>query len=406
MWSERLLDASFRGIVFDCQLADDDGERHAVEHTRPFVDGAEFEDTGRGARRIRMKAIFFGDDYEDRLEAFVKALDEPGVGDLVHPVFGPLKAQLLPWHIHHDAENVDQAEVELTFAESALATPIFSASKPEQKAAAVATKSSSLREAAASALAKAVALCKDVNSMSRAGLRAIAELKAVVDTVTTSGSLITGIPRAWASDIASLVASVVDLKSFGTSSLLADFKSTLAILNSSILSLTSSGSSSSASSASSDAALALTEGDALKQVRAHMELERALGVAQAAQLVLESEAVTPTLTPDEIEAVAADTRELLQQRIDDYRELYPLEQARPVIEGLKDVAAAVQTAAVAILEAKPPLVEHTLAAPACPRLIAHRLYGDHTRAPEIVRLNSLADPNFLTAGTVLRVYAN
>jgi len=404
-WKDRLLDASFRGIVFDCLLVDDDGERHAMEHTRPFVDGAEMEDLGRGARRIRMKAIFFGDDYEDRLEAFVKALDEPGVGDLVHPVFGPLKAQLLPWHIHHDAENVDQAEVDLTFAESALAKPIFTAKKPAQKAAAIATTSNSARTAAADALAKAVAACKKLTAMSRAGLRVIAELKAMVDTVTTSGASITGIPRAWATDVASLVSGIVDLKSFSGSSLLSDFTSALAILESSILSLTGSDSDSD-DATGSEATLALAAGEELDQVRAHVELERALGVAEAAQAVLEAEAETPTLTPDEIEAVAAQTRGLLRQRIDDYREIYELEQARPVIEALKDVAAAVQTAAEAILEAKPPLGSHTVAARTCPRLLAHRLYGDHTRAAEIVRLNTLPDPNFLTAGTVLRVYAS
>jgi prophage DNA circulation protein len=410
-WEQRLLDAKFRGVTFDCQLWDDDWERHAVEHTRPFVDGAEMEDLGRGARRMRIKAIFFGDDYEDRLEAFLKVLDEPGPGDLVHPVFGPLKAQVATPHVHHEAENVDQAEVEVTFAESALGAALFTSSKPGQKAAAVATKSSSVREAAASALAKAVAVCKNITAMSRAGLRVIAELKAMVDTVTTSGAGITSIPRAWASDVASLIASVVDLKSFSSSSLVSDWKSTVAILNSAILSLTSNNSSatssaSSGSGGSSDATLALTPGDELDKVRAHVELERALGIAEATQAVLESEADTPTLTPDEIEAVTATTRERLQASSDTYRALYGLEEHRPVTEGLKDVAAAILAAAEAILEAKPPLVDHTLAARTCPRLLAHQLYGDHTRAAEILRLNALADPNFLTPGEVLRVYAS
>ena len=52
------------------------------------------------------------------------------------------------------------------------------------------------------------------------------------------------------------------------------------------------------------------------------------------------------------------------------------------------------------------MVTHTVAAPACLRLIAHRLYGDHTRAPEIQRLNRLRDPNFLTPGQELKVYAS
>lgn len=401
-WEKTLHDAKFRDVIFDCQLADDDAERHAPEHTRPFVDGAQFEDMGRGARRIRMKAIFFGDDYEERLRKFITALEVPGPGDLVHPVFGPLKAQVLPWHIHHESDLVDQAEVELTFGESALATPIFAEAKPKQKAAAVAAKSSTARSAAANVLAKVSAACKKVMAMSRAGLRVIAELKAMVDSVTTSGAGILSLPRVWATDVASLIASIVDLKS-GGSSALADFKAAYNILTSAILSLTDSESG--GGSGDTDASVALIAGEELDQVRAHVELERALGVAEAAQAVLEAEADEPTLTPDEIEAVAAQTRELIQARIDDYRELYGLETSRPVVEALKDVAAAVQEAAAAVLEARPPLVSHTVAGRTCPRLLAHQLYGDHTRAGELVRLNTMADPNFIAQGTVLRVYA-
>jgi len=408
-WEKRLLDASFRGVTFDCQLWDDDAERHAVEHLRPFVDGADMEDLGRGARRMRIKAIFFGDDYEDRLEAFLKKLDEPGPGDLVHPVFGPCKAQLLTFHTHHESDNVDAADVELTFAESALAAPLFAGSKPGQKAADVAAKSATLREKAAALLAKVAEKTKAATAMSRKGLSSITELKSMVDSVTTSGAGITGIPRAWAGDVASLIAGVVDLKSFGSSSLLSDWKSTVGLLASAVTMLVSDSSSSSSGDESVSASPSVTTGAAAEaeaQVQAHVALEAALGVADATRLVLESEAQTPTLTPDEIETVTATTREQVQASIDTYRELYDLEDHRPVTEALKDVAAAVQTAAEAILEARPPLVEHTLAARTCPRLLAHQLYGDHTRAAEIVRLNTLPDPNFLAPGEVLRVYAS
>lgn len=410
-WEKRLLDASFRGIVFDCQLADDDWERHAVEHSRPFVDGAEMEDLGRGARRIRMKAIFFGDDYEDRLEKFLKALDEPGPGDLVHPVFGPLKAQVSTPHVHHEAENVDQAEVEVTFTESALSRPIFADATAGQKAAGIGGKTAGARSAAAEVLASVVARCADANAMARSGLRAIAEMKGQAGGLLTSGAGILTAPASWAADLASLVRGVVDLRGFGASSLLPDFSAVFEALTSAILLPGSSrhgtAASGSTTSGSEDdaAAIPVTEGPELDTVIAHVKLERALGVAEAAQLVLESEAETPTLTPDEVEAVAADTRELLQASIETYQEQYPVEQARAVAEPLRDVALAVQDAAKAVVEARPPLVAHTVSGRTCPRLLAHRIYGDHGRAAEIVRLNKMADPNFLSSGEVLRVYA-
>ena len=401
-WEKRLLAAQFRGAIFDCQLADDDGERHAAEHARPYVDGAEMEDLGRGARRIRMKAVFFGDDYEDRLENFLKALDDPGPGDLVHPVFGPLKAQLLTFHVHHESDLVDQAEVELTFAESALGRPIFADSSG--KAAGIAGKASGARSAAATVLAAVVAKCANAQAMARAGLRAVAELKAQAGGVVTSGAGILTAPASFAADLASLVTGIVDLRSFGASSLLPDFAAVFAALTSAVLLPADSSGGGSSGSSSIAAAYPVTEGAELDQVTAHVEAERALGVAEAAQLVLESEAETPTLTPAEVEAVAADTRTVLQASVDTYREVYPAGH-RAVTEPLKDVALAVQEAAAAVIEARPPLVAHTLAGRTCPRLLAHQLYGDHTRAPEIVRLNALADPNYLAAGEVLRVYA-
>jgi prophage DNA circulation protein len=39
------------------------------------------------------------------------------------------------------------------------------------------------------------------------------------------------------------------------------------------------------------------------------------------------------------------------------------------------------------------------------RLVAHHLYGDHTRAAEIERLNSLGRRLLIEPGEVLRVYA-
>ncbi|MGE4265439.1 MAG: DNA circularization protein [Desulfovibrio sp.] len=406
-WENRMLEASFRGIVFDCLTWDDEGERNAVEHARPFVDGAELEDLGRGARRLRVKAIFFGDDYEERLEKFLKALDEPGAGDLVHPVFGPLKAQLHTWRAGHEADNVDAASLELTFAESALAKPLFSGSLSGQKAAKIGDSAGNARTGAAAVLAKAVAAGKNANALARAGLRSLAELKGSTSDVLTSGAGILSAPASWAADVASLVRGVVDLQAFGTASLVPDFAAVFTALTSAIL-LPSSGSSSSSHSSGGTVADAypVTEGPELDVVQAHVELERALGVAEAAQAVLESEAETPTLSPVEIEAVASSSRELLQASIETYRELYPVEQHRLVTEPTKDVALAVQEAATAIIEARPPLVGHTLAARSCPRLVAHHLYGDHTRATEILRLNQpLRDPNFLTAGTVLHVYA-
>uniref|UniRef100_UPI00301BF033 DNA circularization N-terminal domain-containing protein n=1 Tax=Serratia fonticola TaxID=47917 RepID=UPI00301BF033 len=109
-WKEDLLDASFRGVTFDCIDTRDTLSRDVAEYRYPYREGADVEDLGGKPDNIRMTAIFFGDDYETHLQAFIKVVNTPGSGELVHPVFGSYpKVQLLECGIFHRAEDVDCA---------------------------------------------------------------------------------------------------------------------------------------------------------------------------------------------------------------------------------------------------------------------------------------------------------
>lgn len=68
---------------------------------------------------------------------------------------------------------------------------------------------------------------------------------------------------------------------------------------------------------------------------------------------------------------------------------------------------AVQTLGAKVLETRPPLVEHVVETECNAHLLAHKLYGDFTRAAEIVRLNpQIRNPNFIAKGQLLNVYAD
>ncbi len=414
-WKDTLRPASFRGVPFEVLRTRDHGEKAVVEHEYPYRDGGEVEDMGRKARRISITAVAWGPAYEAALEKLGKALEERGAGELVHPVFGPVRAQVISWDIPQEAERPDYAEVAMELVVAGADNPFFSRAWPKVDA-----KADKARAGAVSVLEQAVAKNADANALVRSGLRSLAGLKSEASGVLTSATSILSGPASWAADAASLVQGIVDLRSFSSGSLLPDFQGLATALTSAILLPSfSSGSSGSGGSYSgglgggqifwtapvSDEATPPIQGPELDTAATYVLAETALGVAEAAQIVLEAEALTPTLSPAEVEAVANDSRELLQQSIDTYRAVYPVEQAHAAIEPLKDVALAVQESAAAVLEARPPLVTHTVAAPACLRLIAHQLYSDHTRAPEIQRLNSLRDPNFLTSGQELKVYA-
>ena len=137
-WENNLLTAAFRDVEFVMVSIDDAATRALARHSYPYKDGADVEDMGRDARRFSVHAIFFGDDYESRLQIFIDALDVRGAGPLVHPVFGNIeKVQVADYRIHHDSDNPDACTITIEFEESIPAQPFFSRQLASQKADAI-----------------------------------------------------------------------------------------------------------------------------------------------------------------------------------------------------------------------------------------------------------------------------
>lgn len=406
-WSETLLEASFRGVSFDIISIDDSADQAIAEHAYPYLDGADIEDLGRGPRVIAIEAIFFGSDYEQRLQDFLKELAKPGAGELVHPVFGSIKnAQLRRQRIRHDADNVDQATVSLEFVENTPGNPFFERNLPSQKAEAIVRHGAIANAAATSGFADVVDRLRAANSL--APLDALRQsmtgplLAAVakVQGVLTSGLDVLAYPRAWGNDVSALVNGILDVRDFG-SNLIADWESIKSDL--SLFDIFSAPGA--AQPAQISAVRTPTEAQAIATAAVTIKVNTAVGMADAAALVLAAEAERPTLSPIEIENITNTARTSIERAMEDVRAIYPLEKSRAITEPLKDQALAIQEAARAIIEIRPPLLERTIEAPGNLRLIAHRLYGDHTRAPELFRINDLSQPNFILAGDKLNAYA-
>lgn len=407
-WSDSLLDASFRGVKFDILKTEDSADRAVAEHAYPYIDGADIEDLGRGSRRISVEAIFYGDDYEARLQAFLAVLDQPGAGEFIHPVFGSIKsAQVVRSAVRHAADDVDQASVSIEFVESTPGNPFFDRSLPSQKADAISQHGGTATASAVSEFSDLVGCLRAANPL--AGLDALRQSMtgpllagmAQVQGVLTSGLDVLAYPRAWGNDISALVGGILDIQDFG-SSLLADWAS----IQSNLTLFDIFSAPPAIAPAQISASYAPTEAQVVAAAALTVKVNTAAGMADAAGLVLSAEAATPTLSPSEIEAIANTSRDHIECAIVDCRAIYPLERSRAITEPLKTQALAIQDAARAIIEARPPLVERTMEAPGNLRLIAHRLYGDHTRAPELFRLNNLRYPNFIQAGDKLNAYAS
>lgn len=411
-WADKLLTASFRGVEFDILSTDDEAERALALHEYPYKDGADVEDMGRHARRVTIRAIFFGDDYEDRLQAFIAVLDKPGHGPLVHPVFGNMeKMQEAGYRIAHDADNVDSCALSVDFLESVPSQPFFSSQLASQKADAVTTAASAATEASGNVLGDgfaslvAAADSGKVDALARIGALNSTVTPFLTNLKTETGSLVPSISdpvRAGAgfvSDVASMTQSLIDTAPNETEYLQKYLTST----NNKVDSLLSLGRSSGSASTGQTVPQAQLEADT-QAVATHVAVERAAAKAQVAGIVLASEAVEPTMTPTQVETIVNTARESVNDAIEQARARYDVEQAHAIVEPLKTLAYSTQEAGRAVIEARPPMATHTLKAPTPLRLLAHELYGDHDRAGEILRLNNLRMPNALNTGETLNVY--
>ncbi|KLU15424.1 MULTISPECIES: DNA circularization protein [Xenorhabdus] len=132
-WRDDLQDAAFRGVKFDVLNTQESVARDHEDHEYPFIDGATVMDLGRKARNFRLSAFLWGDRYKRQLDTLIKALDTPGAGELIHPIYGSIpRAHCIEYQIQHEAEGPDSCNVELVFLESTTGTKLHGSAHPEQ----------------------------------------------------------------------------------------------------------------------------------------------------------------------------------------------------------------------------------------------------------------------------------
>lgn len=405
-WATSLLDASFRGVTFDV-IDIDDTVGHAVSvFEYPYVDGGEAEDLGTRPATFALNAIFFGDDYEARLRKLLDALKERGPGELIHPVWGSIpRAQVQDFSVRHGAEAPDSATVRMAFVETAEARSFWDGQQATQRAAAVAVPGDKATAASGEKTVSALAKLRAANLLApldaaRAALlgpllAGVAEAKGVV----VSGLDVVNYPRAWLADIGTVTNTILGARAW-QDTLQADFRGLQLSLGRAF------GVKPSRTGTKLAANATPTEAQAVAVTALHVSVTSATTLANGAGLLLASEASAATLSPPEIEAVANTARAALLDAMDDARAVLDVEGARAIVEPLRDQALAVQQAAAAIIEARPPLIDRPAPLRGNYRLIAHALYGDHSRATELARLNPRkANPNTIQAGEVIHAYA-
>ncbi|TWV30525.1 DNA circularization protein [Klebsiella quasipneumoniae] len=434
-WETDLQDASFRGVAFDIINTRDSMQRDIAQHEYPYRDGANIDDLGAKPRSLQCQAVFFGDDYESRLQAFMAALYTRGPGELIHPVFGVMPDMLCyVYQVNHEAENPDYCTVDLQFLQDGLDVEFFVREWPLSQADAIFNQAQGILDNAATLLDNAM-------KPLRTARQYLARAKALGVTALNMVAVLRG-------DITGFISSTTDFVNF-PSAFMNDIQSALSLQSSAAMSSISSDSAVYASAPAvviadwaavktqADEVAALPAGLVTGDVTASVEMPAnvttsdireliamtmisvAIELAQQASDLLSDETITASLSPDDISLIAGDARQAVQNAIDSVRSTWAAEmetvsssttsialEYEPVINGLRDTALSLQSMATALIQARPPLIQRTVASAANLHLLAHLWYGDYSRATELKLLNpSLRDPNHIIPGDVLNGYA-
>jgi prophage DNA circulation protein len=417
-WKDTLLDASFRGVRFDVINIKRSGGRAIVVNEYPYAAGADLDDLNLHPRRFNLKAIVYGEDYEGALRQLIDALDAPGAAELVHPIHGSVQAMAESWDDEHDAELVDGAMLNISFIEHTIRKLVFTATSASAKADAIAAQSANARAVADESLVRRVEDAQGAGQLRLSALKdglnqAQAALAKLLNT-TPLRAVLSDLdpvlhPRSYVADMLAVVDRALQGLPFGGRNLLFDTSSGVAFTQGSGLAdFKLAAKQINPAAVVVGPSVAVVDANITSDmavVQAHAQVHAACTTADSAVIVLAAEMQTPLLDRADIEALANQVRTAVQVAIDGARLALDAEGRGQVGTALRAVAYAVQEAALAVINQRPPLVRRASPIGGPVRLVAHQMYGDASRANEISRLNSLGRHVFIERGEALNVYA-
>lgn len=453
-WNTDLLDAQFRGIPFYVQSITDKGSKSLVVHEYPYRSGGVVEDMGSSERTIPIRAIFWGEDYLNSLQKFIEALEQPGTGELIHPVFGSVNVVIKTWQIDHTAQHPDYAEVVFEAIVSALDTNFFThttqRTQAEQSSLTAKHAATVLLEHSSQHLIRHIqtnVISPRIQSQTMQILMDILDFYDPLVNVPRSNIIFVLHPEAYLAELLAVQKAILEyiplssvMKGFpywsdrfpkltpscGMKTFEYNEKYPTGVGNWSVQ-WTSNGSPGVHPKGPSLAIPPnstiekkivddeITSGCDINMSSQHivaigiilhvMLSQTALAIFTISQLFLD-ECTTPTLTPLQIDTIIGNIRTRIQDCLVAVRKNVPTQDVHGFSEPLRTAAEAIQSLGTIALNIRPPLITYTVQHEESLHLLAHRLYGNYKRSREILHLNpQIYDPNFLPVGQELLIYA-
>lgn len=117
-WRDRLQAGKFRTAAFEIDAHDHGGGRRLALHEYPLRDEPYAEDLGRRAREFSVECYVLGPDYMADRDALLAALDEYGSGVLVHPYLGTQTVAVQSYRLRETTREGGMAVFSITFVEA------------------------------------------------------------------------------------------------------------------------------------------------------------------------------------------------------------------------------------------------------------------------------------------------
>lgn len=118
---DSLRAASFRGVPFEVESADESGGRRLAKHEYPLRDTPYAEDLGRKAGEWSVEAFIVQGrkyDYAEARDKLRKALNDRGPGTLIHPSLGELTVSVDSYRLKESTREGGVAAFAVAFVES------------------------------------------------------------------------------------------------------------------------------------------------------------------------------------------------------------------------------------------------------------------------------------------------
>lgn len=380
-WREAVLPASFNGVPFSVQSHSRSGGQRLAVHEFPFRDRPQIDFMGQKANELQLTALLVGDDYLSRRDQLLFELGKKKIGELIHPWLGTLKVACRDFSQDESWDYAGSCRLHLTFIDG---DPVSAGAVVPVTADAVTATTTALMATAKQALALSAAPSSPASLFER-----VAQLEAFATNLTGQLAQVQG----WANGtllapLASVLRSAQsiqrDLQRLAAlPGVLAD---AIGALATGIFDLFQDDPDTGYQVAMAWAGIAATDDLSLWQ-SSH-------GVAAAAQYLTQRSLDNSTSAAQARDRVLA-AMETLQAHAND--DLYV---------ALIEVRAALVADVAARSQRLPLLISHTPKATLPALVVAYQLYGDASRAGDVIRRNHIRHPGFVPGGRALEVLAN